>query len=134
MKPVADRHINSRKRVAQALKKTVCQWLQWDELQYGTFQYESGLTYLRFYIPGDDWGQDMLQRSPLFWNWWKNQWSQRDANFCDVEDDQKNMSVVNLRRHYKHLHDPAALASEIYPGRTVLDDTYCAMIHSLQKL
>lgn len=135
MKQQTDSHINSRRRVTQSLKETVCAWLHWDEMEYSTFQYESGLAYLRHYIPQDKWGQDMLQRSRLFWNWWKNQWSHRDASFCDGETEAhlNKITVKNLRRLYYHMHDAAALASEIYPGRTVLDDTYCTMIDQLNK-
>lgn len=119
----------------ESLKRTVCKWLQWDEMQYATFQYECGLAYLRHYINQDPWGQDMLQRSRLFWNWWKNQWSSRDASFCDQETEEgvRALGVDNLRRLYLHLHDAAHLASEIYPGRTVLDEGYSLMIRTLIK-
>lgn len=117
------------------MKAVVIELLKWDELEYATFQYECGLAYLRHYIPGDKWGQDMLHHSKLFWNWWKNQWSLRDEDFCglDMHVQIEKVSTENLRRTYWHLHDAAILASEIYPNRTVLDESYNQMIHSIHQ-
>lgn len=121
--------IEAQKMIATSLKEKVCSWLGWDELQYCTFQYESGLLYLQHYITHDQWGQDMLQRSKYFWNWWKAQWTSRDASFCDTESgSQPPLSRGNLVIVYRHLHDPVALASEIYPNRVVLDESYNQMI------
>lgn len=115
------------------MKAVVIKLLQWTELEYAQFQYESGLAYLRHYIPTDKWGQDMLQRSKLFWNWWKNQWLLREEGFYYMENEVQmdKISTDNLRRLYCHLHDAATLASEIYPNRTVLDESYNQMIHSI---
>jgi hypothetical protein len=41
--------------------------------------------------------------------------------------------IENRRTLYMYHHDGATLASEIYPGRIVLDDSYCLMIRSLIK-
>lgn len=122
-----------RKEQANKVKAVVMQLLQWSELEYANFQYESGLAYLRHYIPTDKWGQDMLQRSRLFWNWWKNQWLLRDECFLAVGKEilTNAVSTENLRRLYFHDHNPATLASEIYPNRTVLDESYNQMIHSI---
>lgn len=130
-------HIATRKEKAKQLKAVVIDLLQWDELEYATFQYECGLAYLRHYIPGDNWGQDMLQRSKLFWNWWKNQWTLRDESFCamdsEVPTSRVGISTENLRRLYLHLHDAAILASDIYPNRVVLEESYSQMIEELNK-
>jgi len=129
--------IAQRREQAAKTKAVVMTLLQWTELEYAEFQYESGLAYLRHYIPWDKWGQDMLQRSKLFWNWWKNQWALRDESFCamdsEVPTSEVGISTANLRRLYYHLHDAAILASDIYPNRTVLEESYNQMIHQLNK-
>lgn len=124
---------NTRKKIAAQNKATVMAWLQWDELAYATFQYECGLAYLGHYITHDKWGQDMLQRSAIFWNWWKLQWDYRDTAFCDEEETglMLRLGSKHCRSLYYHLHNPATLASDIYPNRVVLDESYNQMIHSL---
>ncbi len=108
--------------------------MQWSDLQYSYFQYESGLAYLRHYITHDQWGQDMLQRSKLFWNWWKNQWLLRDEAFIhEYHEELINIQLVTRCSLYYDLHDAAKLASDIYPNKTVLDESYCLMIHNLHK-
>jgi hypothetical protein len=124
---------NSQAAVAQSLKETVCKWLGWSELEYGQFQYDQGLAYLRHYLPGDRWSHGLLERKRLFWAWWKNHWSARDASFCDIETGHPRMSRTNLTIIYKALHDGGTLASDIYPGRIVLEDSYSEMICSLIK-
>jgi hypothetical protein len=124
---------NGRAKVQDALKATVCRWLGWSELEYGQFQYEMGLAYLRFYISGDQWGQDLLQRTRLFWAWWKNEWMARDMTFCNNENGRPPMSTGNLVRRYRHLHDATTLASDIYPGRMIMEESYSQMIGSLIK-
>jgi hypothetical protein len=136
-------HIATRRKIAAANKAKVIELLYWNEMQYCTFQYECGLAYLRHYITHDQWGQDMLQRSKMFWAWWLNQWAMRDNDFvCQftegmaVNDDgvlQGWLSPGNLRIFYRYAHDPATLASDIYPNRVVLDESYNQMIASLIK-
>ena len=127
-------NIKSRKAKADRLKATICGLLQWDDLTYAEFQYDMGLFYLRQYIPQDKWGQDLLQRTRLFWNWWKTQWTNRDDAYLSVNGESLQcISLENRRRIYRHLHDAGTLASEIYPGRVVLEDTYNEMIASLIK-
>lgn len=124
----------SRKAVQEALKATVCRWLGWDDLQYGQFQYEMGVTYLRFYLPYDDWGRDQLERTRLFWSWWRNRWAERDAGFCDTEDGQAPVcSKTVLAQIYRGVHDATTLASDIYPGRVIMEETYSQMVGDLIK-
>jgi hypothetical protein len=125
--------INRKKQIAeqQAAIRAV---LDWSELEYGTFQYECGLAYLRHYITHDKWGQDMLQRSQMFWNWWKNQWATRDQAFiAEHGEGLKKERTETAQTFYRYLHDPATLASEIYPGRLVMDESYSSMIGSMIK-
>lgn len=128
-------HIETRRKIAAALKARVCELLGWDEQQYADFQYECGLRYLRHSIPADNWGQDWLQRAAIFWNWWKNEWCRRDAEFCEPEEGwhPELLGTENMRRLYHHEHNPIVLASEIYPNRVVLDESYNQMISELIK-
>lgn len=112
-------------------KTSITKLLNWNELQYAELQYNSGLQYLSFYIPDDPQGIDMLERNKLFWNWWKNQWAMRDLAFleCPIE----NLHIQKRISLYLELHDPVRLTAEIYPSRTVLDDSYAQMIGEVFK-
>lgn len=118
--------------------------LQWTDMEYSNFLLECGMAYLHFYLPpADDWGRKMLQSSKTFWSWWRSQWSQRDNDFVcqfseglavnDSGDLQECYTVENLRIIYQHVNNPATLASDIYPNRVVLDESYNQMICELIK-
>lgn len=109
-------------------KARICLFVGWSDLEYAEHQYNTGLEYLRLYIPNDPAGADTLIRSRIFWQWWKNHWSFRDAYFIRsiAEKDQEER-----RNIYIMLHSPVRLASAIYPGRVILDNSYAEMIGRL---
>lgn len=128
-KPMAvTTQIEKIKQQAQSLKQQICQLLSWDELSFAEYQYETGIKYLRYYIPTDKWGQAMLIRDKIFWNWWKNQWVKRDEEFID---DNFSGEYNAMRACYKSYHDAEALAREITPSGIVLGVSYKKMIQEL---
>jgi len=132
MKELVSSRTSSSKGGVPPLKAAICELLNWDEMQYGQFQYESGLAYLRHYIIGDGWGQDLLQRTKLFWSWWKAQWAIRDRAFLlEQEVELSRLRIETRLSLYRHLHNASILASEIYPGRMIMDESYNQMIHTL---
>lgn len=129
MKSIISLRIKSRKKEADNLKATICRLLHWTELQYADFQFETGIAYLQYYIPRDQYGIDMLIREKIFWNWWKNHWNQRDQGFAIA------VQAASLNKRieiYENMHDPRRLASAIYPNGVVLTNTYARMINELQ--
>src|SRR5665213_405590 len=77
--------------------------LLWTDLQYSTFIFETGMEYLELYIPTDRDGIDILSRSTIFWNWWKNHWDIRDMQY--LADTDYNLSYLTLRSLYKYRHN-----------------------------
>lgn len=114
----------------QSTKLLIMHLLNWDELQYGEFQYKTGTQYLQAYIPHDPAGIDMLIESRIFWNWWKNHWLQRDEEF--LKDAQVRHShqalIVSM---YICTHCPDTLVGQIRPQAVVLADSYSKMIGNL---
>jgi len=111
-------------------QQQVCEILQWDELQYGEFIYQSGLQYLREYIKDESEAIiDHIIRSRIFWNWWKMNWQYRDQAF--VKSSPVKLQMKTCRAIYFELHDARTLAEEIYPNGAVLGESYNNMIAEL---
>lgn len=119
---------NSRRDAKEALKRSVCELLNWTEMQYAEFVYHEGLAYLKAYLPGDAHAAGILERSPIFWAWWKNHWQNRDAAFLKHCRER----AINFKTElYNSLHDGAELADSIYPNSVVLNESYALMITEL---
>lgn len=104
--------------------------MRWDEMQYSQFVYDTGLQYLELYIPTDRVGIDALSRSKIFWAWWRNHWSIRDADYLDIY---KQFAPVNWELLYRQEHSPETLTTCIFPNAVVLSDSYATMIHDFNK-
>jgi len=130
MKKETQNNIVSQK--AAFLKKRVCQLLGWEELQYAEFMYNSGRNYLLYYTNGDTFFTEQIERSKIFWNWWKNHWVLRDEAFITNENI-NYLHEQNILLMYIHTHDARVLASEIRPSGLLLKETYAAMMGELIK-
>lgn len=119
-------------RKAVLLKKKVCALLGWTEMEYAEFMYNGGRIYLLHYTDGDTFFCDQIERSAIFWNWWKNHWQLRDEAF--VNNDQIGyLHRENLKLLYLHTHDARILATEIRPDSCVLSNSYANMMGELIK-
>ncbi len=128
-------HVQERIRDASLMKLVICRLLNWTDLEYGEFQYKCGCLYLQHYISNDPQGIDELLQHKLFWNWWKNQWHNRDfAYMIDSEQQLDKLSISNKRLLYMHAHDPKMLAMEIAPNSIILGEAYKKMIGELVKM
>lgn len=120
--------VESRRLTLEALKKAVMELLNWDEMQYCNFQYNQGLKYLDAYIQDDAF---RIERSRVFWNWWKNHWALRDETILNSH--LLTICVQGRREVYRDLNDGAKLASEVHPNKVVLEQSYSEMITELVK-
>lgn len=126
--------IEKQKQKASMLKKCICKLLDWDELQYGYYMMNAGRNYLIYYTNNDEVIIGQMERSRLFWNWWKNHWLLRDeAFFFDNENQLQQLSLQNIQLLYQHTHDALLLSREIYPSGVVLGNSYANMIGTLIK-
>lgn len=115
-------HISLRKLKSAYLMNQVMKMLGWNDQQYADFKYERGVAYVRWYIPAQEQVAKELLCNRLFWNWWKNCWDNRDEVFvanCCLDRTISQSQAILL---YKHLHDARALATEIRPAASVLQD------------
>lgn len=123
-----------RTEEASLMKLSICHLLDWTEVEYGEFQFKSGCSYLQHYIPNDPDGIDELLQHRIFWNWWKNQWHNRDFAFMlDSNNELSQLSIANRRILYRHYHDARMLAAEIAPNAIIIADAYKKMISQVIK-
>lgn len=110
----------------------ICEMLMMTEMEYGEMQYEEGVRYLSTYIEGDDWGQNILLRARIFWNWWKNHWELRDRCFLHLSL-QERQSQSTMRAVYAQCNDGEALATNIHPNGVIMNESYAEMIDRLHR-
>lgn len=111
-----------QKQKADSLKMEICLLLNWTDQQYCEYQYENGIAYLMWYLPCDDYARHQLERSRLYWNWFKYQWMLHDESLLSYKVSVRECSVKTLLPLYQNLHCPRALAVEIKPNSVVLAD------------
>lgn len=117
---------NTNPSSSGSVKIQVMKALGWDIETYASFQYETGLEYLKQYVPEDEEGRAMLERSRIFWNWWKNHWMQRDVEF--LKQLQSGAGPLRNQMIYGRKHSVRRLISKIYPSAVILENDYSVMI------
>ena len=128
MENQAHKNKSGRKERASALKQTVCGLLNWTEMQYAEYVYNTGLEYLKEYLCGDMHAISILERSPIFWAWWKNHFTNRDEKFVMLNRTTPIHSREICLQLYEHYNEPAMLADSIHPNSVVLNESYALMI------
>jgi hypothetical protein len=124
--PIASKQ--GRKDKAERLRATVMQLLKWSETQFGQYQYEQGMAYLRAYLLGDKYGMSVMERSRTFWNWWKNHWTNFDEGFVQSARD---IDRPVREQIYFELHDGRILSGKIRPHKVVLEESHSIMVEDL---
>lgn len=121
-------NVEKRQKELSLSKIEIMRILNWDDLQFGEFQYEEGLKFLEHYIEDRE---HQLTRSATFWNWWKNEWAFRDESLLiNGIDIMNHNDVIDL---YKAVHNGSILCNEIHPNRGLLDRSYSQMIDEFTK-
>ena len=123
----------TRTEQCERLKRAIVGLLGCTEEQYTAFQYNEGRKYLKYYLNEDKPAADQLSRSRIFWNWWKNHWSNRDETFLclnartPVKDPEIRLQL------YLQYNDGKQLADCIQPNSVVLHESYAHMITEFVK-
>jgi hypothetical protein len=112
----------TREEQATIVKTKVCQLLGWTDFEYAQYQYQHGISYLMWYLPCDEDARSQLERSKLYWNWFKNLWLCHDESLVSFTLSLRECSAEMLRGVYDDLHCPHALAIEVKPNAVVLNE------------
>jgi hypothetical protein len=76
--------------------------LDWDEGQYCWFKYEAGISYAKRITENDTIGYNLLIKTTFYWNWWKNEWAKRDADFLQYYAGTSNQSLLHDQYLFQH--------------------------------
>lgn len=117
-------HIEQQRKLNARNKQRVQKLLGWDELQYGWFQHDCGIEYLRWSLQLDEYWIDALIRVPQFWQWWINAWNLREQRMF-LPHAQSYVPTERLKL-YKQIHTYRFIDS--HPSKKVLDEAYSVMI------
>lgn len=129
---------NPHKERASALMREIMKTLRWDEMTFTSFQFDSGLAYLKNYLKDDEHAISVISASSDFWAWWRNHWTNRDQAFIEYAVN-TTYNLRELRETYRETHDAETLAKAIYPNGAILNESYAKMItelvqHEMQKV
>lgn len=108
------------------IKTQVQKVLQWDDLQYGSFQAAMGEAYLKEEFEITPEIAQELMKSKVYWSWWINHWTQRDIVWLQHNPRPRGFVTVAA---YKLHHNPAAIVFK--PHNTILRESYKEMIGNL---
>ena len=117
-------HIQQWRDAAEHTMHRVLYVLQTSEEDYCWYKYLCGLNWLQHYLNGDGYTIDMLERSKVFWGWWKSEWHRRDQAFLEDAE-----TLITLRPRTRldiwfALHSPKELASRLSPHAAVMDEGF----------
>jgi hypothetical protein len=123
----------ARKEHAERLKALMVELLRCTPAEYNEVQYREGLKYLKSYMSGDPNSARNLSASKVFWQWWRNHWTNRDESFICLYKSNPIRDVQIIRQLYTQYNDGKILATSISPNSVVLDETYAMMMTELVK-
>lgn len=107
------------------LKGRIIQVLHHDLERYTTLQYVRGVLYLKIIIEDRNLTAQM-ERSKIFWDWWKLHWSYRDKTF--LSDNEGDLVLTERIMLYSELNNPYKMIAD---GE--FDDSYDDMIQMVRN-
>jgi hypothetical protein len=124
----------------QVIKDHIIHLLCFTEHEYAEMQMNAGLSFLTMKLEGDEYMIDKMNRSKIFWSWWRNQWAVRDESFLFQN---QNMHVSRLgmllvktmesRSDYLLLHNPYHLVTIVDDYGKTLREGYNQVLLMIQK-
>jgi phosphoribosylaminoimidazole-succinocarboxamide synthase len=96
------KHVNAIKLLNLNNEQLIQAVLDWEEMQYCEFKYEAGIAYAKRITDGDEIGYKMLIETRFFWQWWKNEWAKRDADFLQYYSSTANKSMLHDQYLFQH--------------------------------
>ena len=77
---------------------------------YCQFKFDTGISYARRMTMNDEMGYDMLIKTRFFWQWWKNEWAKREAEFLELYS--ATSSTAKLYDQYLFTHSVYRLCDD----------------------
>lgn len=76
--------------------------LDWDHQQYCDFKFDAGMAYAKRMTDNDAVGFEFLIKTTFYWNWWKNEWAKRDADFLQYYSGTANKGLLHDQYLFQH--------------------------------
>ena len=118
------------------IKTKICQLINITDQEYFWFITDTGILYLRDILKLDKFSIEQMTSNKIFWNWWKQQWINRDEQFIKkyplmrsgkrilrAQADRDRIRNFYLRDYHKIEHLPCYLIQ--------LEDAYDKMIQQI---
>lgn len=122
---------NSRamaQKLEHSVKNAILALLQINEIRFHEIQYEQGCAYLKMYLNNDEYSVAVMERSKIFWTWWRNHWMNRDETFLSLHKKHPIKRVEFIRQLYAQYNKGTMLAKSIHPNAVVLNESYALMV------
>jgi len=107
-------HIQTVKMQNLSNEQQVQKLLNWTELQYCQFKFDGGMAYAKRMTYNDAIGFDFLIKTRFFWQFWKNEWAKRDAEFLLLYSAEAGAALLHDQYLFQHnvyrLHDDNLMA------------------------
>jgi len=120
-------NIKTYKQQMETTRKEVQRLLQWGEDYHNNFYLDQAKKFLILFL-GDEAIAEEMYEATMFWQWWKNQWHQRDVVFVSFAAE---FSYTRRNELYAYLHSPQYLNCR--PQRPVMESLLDELTRSLQK-
>ena len=108
-----------RNQLAAETMRQICKQLRWTQEEYAGNIYNTGMSYLDYYLPADEHARRQLERSKMFWSWFRNMWATQDSVLLN-DTTFEQMCLADRVEDYYNFHNPQALAEECKPNKMVL--------------
>lgn len=116
-------HIQQQRDLFAKNRAIIQRMLKWSDLDYTTFQFESGLVYLNETLRLHDFEVEMLSYDELFWKWWINEWNLLDSVQTPLFERMQRPLLVS---DYVRIHTLAMVDKS--PSNVVLEESYAKFI------
>lgn len=121
----------------QDQRVTISYLLGLSQESYELMIMERAFQYIETNISTDYLGADILMHNDMFWEWWNNQWDNRNTlligrfNLYNLINTSDVDTIVQFLNAHEDAHSLRTLSS--YPTASILDDSYAILISKIFK-
>lgn len=117
--------IQQQKAAISFHQSRVCDLLQWQPERLSLFMYNTGQRFLLALFGNDTGAIAILEKEAAFWNWWRNEWNNRDEAWLHHVDGREDEMALDYRNKlYRVNHSAEVLACELTIPRTVYPENF----------
>ena len=89
------KHKVQTEQSGESIKAILLEALCVNEHEYFQMVFRTGLNYLAQQVNYKGWDMEQIQHEAFFWNWFKSEWQQRDAEFYHIYNEAIADAVID---------------------------------------